>query len=105
MPITDTAGNPLTAVNLTIVEQTDSATIRALVPCRAGFYLTADNQTSVSVFARRYNVGASFQNLDSAPINLTPFAGQTIEFEFKITAGDVSQITNVALPVRVTRQV
>lgn len=102
--ITDASGNPLTQIALVIGEASESAVIVCRVPCRSGTYLTAEGQPMATVFARRTGSGQAFAALSLAPISLTDFNDQTIEFDVKIVTGEVSGLESMALPVRVTHQ-
>jgi phage terminase large subunit-like protein len=103
--ITDTSGQPLLYVNLSLTELTDSPVVVVLVPCAAGKWLAASPVVAAAyVEARRTSSGDLFQDLSVAPIDLTPWDGQTISFDFKVHANDVSGLQRVALPVRVTFQ-
>jgi hypothetical protein len=103
--ITDTTGQPILYVNLSLTELTDSAVIVAVVPCAAGKWLSAAPVVAAAyVEARRTSSGDLFQDLSVAPIDLTPWDGQTISFDFKVHANNVTGLQRVALPVRVTYQ-
>ena len=101
--VTDTAGNPLTQISLVLPESSESAVIVIRVVGVAGMFLTADATASAQVLARRTGSGAAFADIDAAPISLTPWAGQSVDFDVKISAGAVSGgIVRVGVPVRVT---
>ena len=102
--ITDTTGQPLLYVNLRLEENTDSLVVVARVPCSAGRYLASEASDSAQVFARRTGSGAAFVDIAADPMSLTPWAGETVEFDFKVQAGSVAGLARVALPVRVTYQ-
>ena len=55
------------------------------------------------MLARVQGSGA-FVDIGAAPISLTPYDGQTVSFELKVSAGAVTGIKRVAIPVRVTYQ-
>ncbi len=101
--ITDTTGQPLLYVGLRLEnELTDSAVIVARIPCAAGKWLSASPVSpGASVMARRTGSGDAFVHLAVTPIDLTPFDGQTVQFDFKVRANDVSGLVRMALTVRV----
>ncbi|MBA3242647.1 MAG: hypothetical protein H0T60_15585 [Acidobacteria bacterium] len=103
--ITDTNDQPLLYVNLRLGEGADSVVIIGRVPCRAGRFLATDSDTRAQVLARRTGSGNAFVDIADAPIDLTEFDGETVEFDFKVSAGEVTGLERVALPVRVTYQI
>lgn len=102
LAITDTTGAPLNNVALEIDADAESVVVVGLVPCIDGMFLTVANTPQAAVLARRAETADPFVDIDAAPIDLTPYDGQTIPFEFKIAAGSVAGNLTVALPVRVT---
>lgn len=100
--ITDTNGEPLLYVNLSLTENADSVVIAALVPCKAGKYLASNSDAGAQVLARRTGSGGSFVDIATSPIDLTPYDGETVSFDFKVHSNSVSGLERVALPVRVT---
>lgn len=101
--ITDAGGSPLMYVNLQLPASTDSVVVVGLVPCSAGRFLTAAPlNSSASVLARRTGSGDAFQNLATSPINLAPYDGETISFDFKVHSQAITGFARVALPVRVS---
>lgn len=100
--ITDTSGQPLLYVNLRLDENTDSVVIVARVPCLAGKFLASAVDARAAVLARRTGSGDAFVDLADAPISLTEFDGEAVEFDFKVHAGNVTGLQRVALAVRVT---
>jgi hypothetical protein len=101
MSILDTNGNPITALPLSLVENTDSATLVIRVACKANQYLAAEENSAAQVLARRHGT-ADFADLATDPISLTPYAETTVDFDLKIHAGSVTGIVHAAIPVRVT---
>jgi hypothetical protein len=100
--ITDTAGVPLTAVNLSLAAESDSTVLVGRVACAAGLYLAGSSEGAAQVLARRTGSGDSFVDLAVSPIDLSPHAGETVSFDFKVHAGSIEGRAFVALPVRVT---
>jgi hypothetical protein len=87
---TDSAGVSLSFVSVEVDEGATTPVFVAKVPCRAGRVLTADPDSGLTVTARRTGTGAAFADIASAPVDLTPFDGLTVSFDFKVTAGAVS---------------
>lgn len=100
--ITDTTGQPLLFANLRLDAEAESSVIVARIPCRAGRYLTASGDARAGVLARRTGSEDDFVGLSTDPISLTEFDGEVIDFDFKVSAGSVTGLERVALPVRVT---
>lgn len=100
--ITGATGAAITVLSMSLVEGAESDVILIRVPCLAGQHLAADGNASAQVFARLTGSGGPFLDISAAPIDLTPYAGLTVEFDLKMTAGAVSGIKRVAIPVRVT---
>ncbi|MGB7925603.1 MAG: hypothetical protein WCF57_20360 [Pyrinomonadaceae bacterium] len=105
MNIADTADNPLAYVPLVVEEETESAVLVVRVPCVAGMFLTATASESAQVLVREAAARLteeSFVDIATAPIDLSPYAGQTVEFDLKVAVGDVAGFERIALQVRVT---
>ncbi|MGB8509681.1 MAG: hypothetical protein WCD76_14945 [Pyrinomonadaceae bacterium] len=100
--ITDTNGAPLTAVNLSLAAESDSAVLVGRVPCAAGLYLASSSESAAQVRARRTGSGDAFVDLAVSPIDLSPHAGETVSYDFRIHAGNIEGRAFVAVPVRVT---
>jgi hypothetical protein len=101
--ITDTGGAPILYINLQLAANNDSVVVVGRVPCEAGLYLTASPvNASASVKARRTGSGDAFQDLATSPIDLTPYAGTVVSFDFKVHSSNVTGFARVALPVRVS---
>jgi len=103
--ITDTSGNALTSIPLTLAESSESSVMTVRVPCVAGQFLSAAIDASAKVLARLAGSGGAFVDLAVAPISLTPYAGGTRDFELKVQALAIAgSLVRVALPVRVAYQ-
>lgn len=102
MNITDTNNQPITALPVSLVEDSDCAIVVIRVPCEANRYLAAVEHGSAQVLARRTGSGDAFVDLADTPISLTPYAGTTVDFDLKIHAGSVSGVVHTAIPVKVT---
>lgn len=103
--ITDSNGQQIVYLNVRMEGSVESAPFRAHIPCQAAQFLTSSPSDKAQLLARRVGINAVWTDIATAPINLTPYAGQTIEFEFKVVAaGSFTGSARVALPVRVTHQ-
>lgn len=102
MNVLDTNNNPITALPLSLVENTDSSTLVIRVPCTANQYLAAEENSAAQVLARRHGTADTFADLATDPISLTPYDGTTVDFDLKIHAGSVSGIVHAAIQVKVT---
>jgi hypothetical protein len=100
--VTDTNGNPLAYVPLVVEEETESAVLVIRVVCVAGMFLTAAESASARVLVRRTGTSDAFVSIAHAPVDLSPDAGQTVDFDLKVSAGAVAGFERVALAVRVT---
>jgi hypothetical protein len=101
--ILDTAGQPLLFINLHMAENSDSVVIVASIPCAAQKFLAGPADGSARVMARRSGSGDPFVDLSISPIDLTPFAGTSVLFDFKVHSLAVATgMVCLALPVRVT---
>lgn len=102
--ITDIAGVAITVLSMSLASGAESAAIVIQVPCLAGQFIVADGDASATVLARVQGIGTSFVNIATSPIALTPYNGQTVSFELKVSAGAVTGLKRLAIPVRVTYQ-
>lgn len=100
MNVTNDDGTPMLYVNVRVAAG-GVMTFAGRVPCAAGRWLTAGASATAKIEARRFGTGDSFADLSSTPIGLTPFDGETVTFEFRVT-GTVSASARAALRVRVT---
>lgn len=100
--VTDSNGAAVTLLSMSLAENTESSVIVIRVPCLAGQFLAADGEPAAQVLARLTGSGAAFVDISAAPIDLTPHAGQTVEFDLKVAAGAVTGVNRVAISVRVT---
>ena len=84
----DEDGFPLTYWRVTgLVENSDSAvlTFKITTPVSNGF-LTSTSDSRVNVWARRKGIAASYQNIETTPIDLSAMPAQDTEFELYIEA-------------------
>lgn len=97
--ITDTNDVPVTYLNFSQQESSDSAVFTLKVPCKTGQELKADTNATVSIFGRPAGVG-SYVNLNSSPISLTPYAGTNQAFDLFVRTGAVSGLISTAVALR-----
>lgn len=100
--ITDSDGAAITVLSMSLSAGAESAALTVRVPCLAGQFLVADGDPAASALARLQGSGDPYADISSSPIDLTPYAGQTVEFDLKVSAGDAAGVKRVAIPVRVT---
>lgn len=101
--ITDTAGNEITALPLTIDAGQTSQVLVINVPCLAGKFLASSVEADAQVKARRHGSGDSFTDIGASPIDLSDFAGEVVQFDIEtVASGSVNGIEHLAIPVRVT---
>lgn len=98
---TDSGGVPLNYVPVTAPEGGLSPVFVALVPCYAGRVLQAIADEGLTVEARRTASGDPFADIEAAPINLPPFDGAAVSFDFRIAAGNVSAVSPLQARIRV----
>jgi hypothetical protein len=99
--VTNDDGTPILYANVRVASG-GVMTFTGNVPCVSGMHLAATNDASAKIEARRFGTSDAFSNLQTAPIDLTAYAGETVKFEFKVTGLSVSSSAHVAIPVRVT---
>jgi hypothetical protein len=100
--VTDTTGAAVTILSLSVPQNADSAVVALLIPGVSGMSLTADSDPAAQVLARRTGSGDAFQDVADSPIDLTPYAGETVSFDFTFHGAAFSGIVKrVALPVRI----
>lgn len=101
--VTDTNGQQITAVNLTVNESSESGVFVIRFKALANYKLTAPANSLITVLARKTGSGATFQNIAANPIDVSPFANTVVDYDLKIAAATVNlPIERVALPVRLT---
>lgn len=101
MNVTNDDGTPILYVNVRVAAG-GTMTFTGRVPCAAGKWLASSGDAGAKIEARRHGTADAFADLSSDPVDLAPFAGQTIKFEFRVTGLAVATSTRAALPVRVT---
>lgn len=89
-PFEDTNGAPLSFVQTEADEGETTPVFVAVVPAAAGFVLTAEPDAGLTVEARRTGSGDAFVNIATNPVDLAPYDGQQVAFDFRIAAGAVS---------------
>lgn len=97
--IFDTDGLPVysAAVALGTGEQS-TATVD--VECRTGYSLRGTAVTGVTVEAKQEDA-VSWTNIETTPIDLTPWAGTTERFLVRFTAGTVTSFDRVTFTLSV----
>jgi len=103
MNVLDAGNQPLTFINLQQAESSDSQIFVIRIPCASGQFLTADDVTEARVMVRPFGVG-SYVDVQSSPIDLTPYDGTIQDFEMKFHTTSVTGIVPVVIDVRVTYQ-
>lgn len=84
MNVTNDDGTPMLYVNAR-VKAGDAMTFAGRVPCAAGKRLAAGASATAKIEARRFGTADAFADLAADPIDLTPYDGQTVKFEFRVT--------------------
>lgn len=97
---TDTAGAKLSLVPFDVDEGETTPVFVARVPCHAGRTLAADPDAGLTVEARPTASGDPFVDIAAAPYDLTPFDGETVSFDFRLTAGAVSDSSPLQAVIR-----
>lgn len=100
-PFTDSNGSPLAFVQAETDEGETTPVFVAKVPAAAGFVLTADPDSGLTVEARRTGSGDAFVDIAAAPVDLTPFDGEQVAFDFRVLAGAVSASSPLQAVVKI----
>lgn len=100
--ILDTLDAPITALQMSLTEETESAVLIVRVPCAANQFLKSDSNPYAQVLARRTGSGSVFQDIAASPIDLTPYADTLTLFDIKVVALSVEGLKRAALSVRVS---
>lgn len=100
--ILDTNGIPISALPVSLVENSDSLPVTIRVECVAGRYLASAGHASAQVLARRSGTGDAYADLSVSPLDLTPYDGEIIDFDLKLHAGAVASMLLAAIRLRVT---
>lgn len=100
--VTDTNDVTLSYVSLILEEGTESAIFVVRFPARAGQFLAANDDALVEALGRKSGTSDAFVNLFTDPIDLTPYDGQTVDFDIKASAGMVTFLQRVGLQIRIT---
>lgn len=97
---TDSVGVPLSLVPFELDEGETTPLFVARVPCHAGRTLAADADAGLTVEARPTGSGDPFVDIAATPYDLTPFDGSTVPFDFRLTAGAVSDSSPLQAVIR-----
>lgn len=100
--ILDDNGNRLTTASLTIPPNTNKA-FTLQIECFDGFSLFATSPDADVVTWAKANPGDSFQNIQSSPIDLTPFAGTTRTFYFETRVANGAAFISELITIQVGR--
>jgi hypothetical protein len=83
--IYDHDDRPLLSTTLSIASEEDLQ-FKIYIDCRAGFSLRATTVADITVLARPQGVSGAFTNIETTPLDLTPYAGTKKEISIKIEA-------------------
>jgi hypothetical protein len=100
-PFSDYGGDPLTFVQLEVDEGETAPVVVVFVPATAGFVLAADPDAGLTVEARPTDSGEAFVDLAATPYDLTPFDGEQVAFDFRVSAGAVSPSSPLQAVVKI----
>lgn len=95
--IRDADGNPVSSFSTSMTVST-SQTYTVLVDCETDYELSSDVVAGLTVEAKR-TADASWTDIESTPIDLTPWAGTQQEFLVRVTAGATPTHTAFSLYV------
>lgn len=84
MNVTSDSGAPMLYANAR-VQIGGVMTFTGRVPCAAGKWLAAGVSPTAKIEARRFGTADAFADLGTDPIDLSPYDGQTVKFEFRVT--------------------
>ena len=99
---TDTADVPISYLRFSQPESSDSAVFVLRVPCAAGQWLKAAENSSVRLLARRHGTADAFIDLADDPILLDPYAGTNTDFDLKLHTNAVAGLVATAVELRAT---
>ncbi len=70
------------------MDSDSTITFSLLIDCEDGKFLSSETVAGLVVNAKRFG-DASWINIESLPIDLTPYIGEKIQFDFQIIAAAV----------------
>lgn len=97
--IFDQDGNPISSFS-TLIESGDVQTYNLRVECRAGYSFYAEVVSDLTLEAKR-TLDSSWVDIETTPIDLSPWDGTTQNFQFRVTAGTVTELFRKAFSLRV----
>lgn len=96
----DSNGGLLTAASISI-DAGSQTVFQIKAECRSGYFLSATTVADLLVEAR--HLGDSvWIDIETLPLDLSVFDGTIQDFEIRLTAGNVSEITNRAFTLSVS---
>lgn len=72
------------------IAESSNYTFPLVLSCYSGFQLRAQTNAVVTVSARRTGSGDAFQNIQTAPLDLTAYDSRKVSFDIKLTAAAIS---------------
>ena len=91
MAIFDTANNPISSFSLSL-NSAEVKTLTIRVECRTGRFLRCETVADIAVEARKVG-DTTWINLETTPIDLSPFDATRQNFEIRLTAVSVIVLT------------
>lgn len=89
--IFDTADNPISSFSM-LINTLSVQTLTIRVECRTGYFLRCETVANIAVEARKVG-DVPWINLETTPIDLSPFNATKQNFEIRLTAASVTTIT------------
>lgn len=99
--IYDTDDNRIFSVAFA-VESEQAATAMIRVDCNAGYYLRGEAVANLTVEARA-DGDVSWIDIETTPIDLTPYDGTFQDFELRFTAPEITAFSRAAFSLSVGR--
>ncbi len=88
--IYDHDDRPLLSTTLSIGPD-DDLQFKIYIDCRADQFLRATTVADITVLARPQDVGGAFTNIETTPLDLTPYAGTKKEIDIKIESDSFTE--------------
>ena len=101
MPIKDTDGNIISGAAF-VVRSTENEIGTFEIDCAAGWSLYG-TVTSEMVVEARHGSSGGWTDIETTPIDLTPWDGSTETFQFRVTAPTVTVASTIAYTLTVRR--
>ena len=86
--IYDTADNPISSFAMSM-DSNEVKTFTVKIDCKTSNYLRGSSVADLTVEAKR-SADASWINIETTPINLTPYAATRQSFDVRLTASTVA---------------